>query len=756
MAEEEGKAEPDRKNESKPWTPERPFQRLNSPSFSLGRAPLDGDGHSRGTRRLTDAPGTVDLDVKKNQKAIDNADIEGTLKQIPILSILGQKEIADLAKSIAKMGLGITNALINRLFEQGARMTPNWVKTLGELSNGPNAEHAAEQEVFGKMLRSFQTWTDVPGFQWHRWYDWNLHVKPEKAFDWVRGEGNRVELDPPKKDPKEPDLSQFVEGSLECEWDCGSIGPLPGPMFTDLNRGLTSNWFWPMTHDWVWVVGRSIYDGGHEFGEPLRGRSELHPVKAMATVRTEAMVFANEQFAVPATQFLFFASTLGGYSDFDTLAPVDGNDYEFIVDLPRRPNDFIAPSHNIGAAPDFPFNRLALRRPEPRFEIDFTPYQNAFGALALKQLQKDFQPTVSFVTPDPTRPDEVQARIKIPLTALAAKNPNVKSYGVQVTLGWPDPNQTQAKKVKKVSVTFTKIHPVTGIEKPGEWRAKLAINRRWFHIEQRGMIDEKGFTIPRRGQPPLVLPVTDFKQLPPTVSFFLPEDQHVEVHSHIWELNAMDRIYLKPNPDRTVMFNRIQLFAEAVRTGEDPSTVLPGDDLSDIGTAIASIPLIVIDAIEGVPVVGAVFQFVELLLSSIPGAPKISPTRLLGMIGERPAVWKDHIDKQPPRVNSMHVVQRVIMRNALLMMADSFGDENAPLAILDAGLGFDDENAKNPLPVKDDGQTNVKLTAVALKDDAELAELFEFKRTGTAAGFQRNLVRYELEYQVNVSAQIPS
>ena len=716
MAEEDGEAGPKRQNDRKPWTPERPFQRLNSPSFDEQGEALKGNSHDRGTRRTTDAPFTVDVQGKP------------------------------------------ANILLNRFFELGARMTPNWVKTVGPLSNAPDAEHAAEHEVFGKLLRSFQTWTDVPGFQWHKWYDWNLHVQPEAAFDWLRGEGNRVELAPPKKDPTDPDLSQFCEGSLECEWDCGSIGALPGPMFTDLNRGLKSDWGWPMTHDWVWVVGRSIYDGGHEFKAPsgqLLGRSELHPIKAMATVRVEAIAFQGDTLAVPVTQFTFFASVLGGYSDFDTLAPVDGKDYEFVVDLPRRPNEFVAPPHNIGQTPDFPFNRLALRRPEPRVEVRFEPYQNAFGALALAQLRKDFQPKITFITPDLTRPDEVQAIIKIPLSDLAARNPGVKSYGVQVNLGWPDPNQTQAKKVKKVSVNFTKLHPVTGVELTrGEWRAKLAVNRRWFHMEQGGIIDESGFTIPRRGAPPIVLPPTDFKLLPPSIDFFLPEDQHVEVHAHVWELNLMDDIYLKPAPGRTVMFNRVQLFAEAVRTGEDPSTVLPNDDLSDVGTFAAAVPLIVLEAIESIPVVGTVIQFVELLLSAIPGV-KISPTRLLGLIGERPAVWKDHIDKQPPRTNAMFVVQRVVMRNALLMMADSFSDENLPLAVLDAGLGFDDENKNNPLPVSKDGRTAVKLSAVALKDDSDLAELFEFKRTATAAAFPRNLIRYEVEYTVDVGPQIP-
>jgi hypothetical protein len=707
----------------KPWSREQIFQRVGSPSFKEGAQPLDGNGHPRGTRRLTDMPLTF-----------------GGLS-------------------------GVGDALVNRIFEQGARMVPNWVRTLGPLKHGAGPEQAGEHEVYGRLLRSFQTWTDVPGFQWHRWYDWNLHIQPAEAFDWLRGAANRIPLKK-EAEPGAPPLDQFVDGSLECEWDMGSIGPAPGPMFTDVDKGTQSRWMWPMTGDLTWVVGRSIYDGGHEFsaetpdpadptktikGPPL-ARSELHPVKAMAHARVEAIPFAGSKHRVPVTQFAFFASVSGGYIDFASLSPV-GDDYEFLVDLPRRPDDFQPLQHNIGATPDFPFNRLALRRLEPTFELDFVPYQNAFGALPVSQLRDKFAPSVTFETPDPERPDEVQARIRIPLKQLAAQSA-AKSYGVVVNVGWPDPNQTQGKKVKRCLVTLQRIHPVTGLEGNGEWRAKLAVNRRWFHVEQHGIRDEQVggglFGGPKRRDPSAA---TDMVRMPPAVEFFLPEDEHVEVHAHVWELNLMDDIYLRPADGRTVKFNRVQVFAEALRSGDDPGTALAGDPLTDVAAFVASIPLAVLELIETIPVVGFVVQLIETLLSLLPGSP--SPTNLLGLLGERPADWREHVDVQPPRPEGQgsFVVQRVVARNAILLMADSLNQENKPLAVLDAGAGFPEENAKNPLPVKDDGTTPVKLTAVALEEDSLLAELFEFKRTGSAAAFSRDLVRYELEYTVEISAQ---
>src|SRR5882672_10449874 len=51
------------------------------------------------------------------------------------------------------------------------RMVPSWVDVVKE-PGGP------EREVEGTLVRSFQTWTDVPLLQWHRWYDWNFHVSP--------------------------------------------------------------------------------------------------------------------------------------------------------------------------------------------------------------------------------------------------------------------------------------------------------------------------------------------------------------------------------------------------------------------------------------------------------------------------------------------------------------------------------------------------------------------------------------------------
>jgi hypothetical protein len=721
-------------NDAKPWDPKRIFQRLNSPSFRAGGdAPLKGDGHAQGTRRSADFPQLADQ-----------------LDQLPLLGIGGKLE----------------------LFEQAIALAPGWVRTEvtpGNAGQSRALEDAAEQEVYGKLLRSFQTWTDAPGFQWHRWYDWNFHVQPAPEFDHLRGAGNRVPIPPPESESGAPDLEQFTEGSLECEWDAGAFSRQPGGMFTDLNAGTRSSWIWPMTDDFVWISGRSIYDGGHEFQEPSPPlpppapgadpppkplpkpklcRSELHPCRAMAMARKEAFRFQGTPNRVPAHQFVFFASRLGGYISFESLDQ-PGDDYEFVVDLPLMPDEFQPVEHPIGKTPDFPFNRIVLRRPEPLIEFEFEPFLTAFGSRSLEELA-DFEPEVTIITPKPDRPREKQARIKIPLRAFAARfasgTSQASSYGVIVHLGWTDALKTQAREVKRVRVQLRNVQPVEGVEfTDGEWRLKFCVNNRWLHLNRNDVEDEDESGDNR------------FPVLSTPIEFFLHKDDSVRVHMHGMELNIMDDIARQPADERTVRFNRIQLFAEAIRVGEDPRTAVPGDDLSDVATFFASLPLALLELIESLPVLGFVVQLLETLLAVF----GISPTQLLGLAGERVADWRQHIDARPPRSpTGCHVVQRVIARNTILMLAESFNQGNAPLAMCDPGKGFPSENELNPLPVRENRAItdDITLKGIALKEDSKLAELFEHDRGAGEDAFNRGgrfrkFVRYELNYQVEVTDQ---
>ena len=95
-------------------------------------------------------------------------------------------------------------------------------------------------------------------------------------------------------------------------------------------------------------------------------RSEIHPIGTVASARWEAVKFQSAAQVLfplkgdwgidtpfmPAVQFMFFASRLGGYL---TTPKTFERDYEFIVDLP---NETAARSIvPIGATPEHPATR---------------------------------------------------------------------------------------------------------------------------------------------------------------------------------------------------------------------------------------------------------------------------------------------------------------------------------------------------------------------------------------------------------------
>ena len=270
----------------KDWDRLNPFARLASPSRDPSRARASGRGFERGAHSTRFAP--------------------TTFRDGPFDALAG-----DLMRSI-----------------------PGWVSV---------EQQDRVEELEGKLDRSFQTWTDYPPVQWHRWYDWNFHIVPDEGYTYLRGRGNHDEpTDPFDKEDLENERRRrgrrpvSSAESMECEWDAGSFGRNPGFMF---GGGVP----WPMSGQRVWLAGRWIYDCGHSTNDSVpegadQGlmRSELHPLKAIAFAWWEAERFEeNGDLFVPAIKFQFFMSRLGGYTDFPVINDGDanGNDYEFIVSL---------------------------------------------------------------------------------------------------------------------------------------------------------------------------------------------------------------------------------------------------------------------------------------------------------------------------------------------------------------------------------------------------------------------------------------
>jgi hypothetical protein len=609
----------------------------------------------------------------------------------------------------------LPRSVLDRLVrKQLIRLTPSWTTTMG------TQERDAEQEIFGKLVRSFQTWTDAPPGQWHRWYDWNFHLEPEAPYAWLRGKGNepittatktispfeqaqeakrkQKEKEANSKRPKKPGipiisglfkiLGDFVDlvigplittifsrggeyvfltpgNSMECEWDTGVFGAKldrAGPMF-NLPKlldgdGNPSDLVWPMTGDYVWICGRSIYDGGHETEHDLC-RSELHPCKAIATARYEAWKFKGQTKFLPAVQFMFFASNEGGYVDLDDLSPKGRPNYEFIVDLPEDPSIGTVP-HPVAHTPDVAVNTIMLRKYEPLQDFAFP-----FAAVAKGPAITQEKPKVEILPPkDPSNPGRRQAKITIP--KLSGKG----HYGCVVVIGWPDISGESAARVKKVTVKFQKLRKFKVNHDIGkeEWRYKAGVNNRWFQWEFTGVKNS-----------------TDLSLKDTEVVFHQHVDDPVRITAHGAELNVVDDFYFpgfpfastsppippRPHEARDVKFNPIEVEFE----GREP---FPLGFPFELPINVLEVP---IDIATGL----------------------VQP--------QLPAVWKKDIDVRPPKVvsptasedelakNGAYPVQRLIARKLFTMMFATFNDQNSPLGLLDAFKGPPTDALQNRNPI---------------------------------------------------------
>jgi hypothetical protein len=649
-------------NKTKPWMKDQPFQRINSPSFvppSPSLKPLDGNGNVRGTRRPGD--------------------------------FLVRSPLDAIARS------------------QLIRMTPSWTTTMGTTA----AE--VEQEIFGKLKRSFQTWTDAPPDQWHRWYDWNFHVVPEPEFAWLRGRGNLpVEQDiPTEKEEKAnpvpiigplldkilgrivgPARNVVPEQTMECEWDTGAISARPGGMFAN-------DWSIPMTGEYVWVAGQSIYDGGHEHEEDKADgtkeftcRTELHPCKAVAAARWEAFKFPENDHVVPAIKFMFLTHRIGGFVDFDSLRPKNGKDYEFIVDLPEMPEGDIPLTVAVGHTPEFPHNTIVLRKPEaPLVFADFGAFANANGK---GPPHEGFTPDVVLLPLNDENPRRRQVKVTIPLSSLLKAHADTDYYGVVLWMGWIDPAKTEGKKVKKVTVSFVNLRKgaVNQDTGPEEWRFKAGVNGRWFQWDFTSMHNN-----------------TDHSLVQPTpVVFWLHEDDKVVISAHGAELDLVDEIYFEA---RTIQVNQAEIDFEK----RPPLSLPPIDPLDILGTGIES---------------------------------------LTGGFPSRDVVWSTDVDLRPPAPQdsfgaATHPVQRAVVRRLFARLWATFNDQNEPLGLIDPTYGTVVENTRNPFPIKGQDGTSKPITLLGLQtwEKGSTAELLERPRKN----IQPEWIDYQLTYTITVEPQ---
>ena len=671
---------------SKTWSRDKPFERINSPS-AKGQPELDGDGHARGTRRPEDFPSRSILDKIARSELI--------------------------------------------------RTVPSWVPTLGK------TEAEAEHEVFGVLRRSFQTWTDTPPMQWHRWYDWNFHVEPDAPYAWTRSAGNEAahegisvkeHLGIPILGPVIDFFRSAIKGTvfgpsqmvtrghtIECEWDTGAFGAAPGPMMNG------PDWCWPMAGEYVWCAGRSIYDGGHETEKKL-ARSELHPVKAIAAARWEAHCFPENGHFTPAIQLMFFSSTIGGYVDIESLVPKDARVYEFIVDLPPMPDAEMPLTVSVGHTPEFPHNTVVMRRVEdPLVDFDFDRFGNAAGKGPRNNIDPKYKPKVELQKPvDREKP---QVKVTIPMADFAEGCPDMKYYGVLISIGWLDPGKTQGKKVKKCSFNFNKLKKgnIDHDTFAEEWRFRAGVNGRWYEWSWNKM---------RNGA------VKDIKRSDDVVIWLADEDK-LKVASHGAELDLVDDVYFKGN--RTIYISD----AEVAWEDRPPVLAAIGGFLAGAGMMALLGPglgtfLLSVLAMQSDPI-GTIG---EIITGRIPG---------------HPADWKRDMDVREPMTVPdkngalCYPVQRIVARKAFTMMWTTFNDQNAPLGIIDPvpELLSPLEGTYNPLEMKgrnDPTAKDYKLTGVYTWEKGDSGELVERPHVDPTPSDWKD---YELTYTVKVEPQFP-
>jgi hypothetical protein len=446
-----------------------------------------------------------------------------------------------------------------------ARIVPSWTSALNPKRTTENRAMAnfrftpladeVEREVEGELTQSFQTWTDVPVYQYHQYFDWNFYVKPYEGYQHTASWASVHARPGTEGATAVPDVPE-----MECEWDTGAFsGPIgntstrahdppgAGPesnaaMFRDADLA------WPMAGQPVWMAGRWVFDCGH--GHPLRGadgrllaestpghvqsqrmRLELHPVKAVASARFEAVRFTeNQDFYVPGVRFMFFASRFGGYHQFNGIHQ---KDYEFIVDLPTHP-DAAVMRWDVEDHPSLPDCKILVgtsstshrtlapgqntpvagRSTRLLMRFDTAPYE-----ATMRGKKAAIRPRVRPIPITGTTWVNNQVKVTIPLSEATAED---DAYGVIVEFGWLDDRDLNlAKSVKRFTVTFCSVekldnysHNIAGgipLSLEGsceEWRVRFGVNGRWAQSPEtelnaggRLSLGDKQFTVHLRADP---------------------------------------------------------------------------------------------------------------------------------------------------------------------------------------------------------------------------------------------------------------
>jgi hypothetical protein len=260
----------------------------------------------------------------------------------------------------------------------------------------------------------------------------------------------KILLDP---DPEYEDLLSIEnEVGLPVEWETGIR---PWEKKGDGANPIFPKWAWPGQNDRVWVDGNWIYDCGHPDDDTGLYYSEIHPARAIATMRERSATLPGTGLTpVPATLTDLYISGNGGYAPNqlncgpqiilgdhgDTCGhetppanesykttPINDTDFSFFMCLPPRPSANAVLSKLIAPGPG-----------------------NTVGI----ELTAEPVPTAKYCV-DPGYDATTMLEVKVPLKG--TPTPPTAVYARKIYAGWlvpPDPVLPH----RQVTVTKTDLH----------------------------------------------------------------------------------------------------------------------------------------------------------------------------------------------------------------------------------------------------------------------------------------------------------
>ena len=424
-----------------------------------------------------------------NQIATAAALLLGSVLGTPIAGLLAAlltaakatQTIANFVDNVVKAFDDTIKEFLSRvgadLARRAVRRIPQWVP----VSKGASSAQITQDqimEVEGIVTRSYGDPIETPFFQWHRWLNWSFQVQPEDRYKNLLVAG----LSLTTNGQKASETSIIAPGTFEVQWDAGALlagdgnGPyefgfddvrMPdndGPMTSGDSR--ESNWIWPLTGMFAWASGRWVYDCARTdklTGSDPQMMTMFNPPRAIATAWWEARQFSENlpgkssgsepANRVPAIRFMFLASKHGGYMSYDSIGQ---DDYEFILDLPpiavpATPfpiGHTFAHKRDPGEPPDFPHNTIVIR---PRLLRELESLNAPVGDQGL------IKPVIQVLPPPPDKAGAAPQQVKLTIRASDIAKVKGGSAGFILSLGWLDPNLTQALTVKNCNAAFSAL-----------------------------------------------------------------------------------------------------------------------------------------------------------------------------------------------------------------------------------------------------------------------------------------------------------